>query len=136
MTLNFSLPHMNIYADKTVDRVIIPGAEGVYGVTAGHTPIVSQLKPGVVEIVHEAAGEAEKYFVSGGFALTHDTSVTDISAFEAVKLDDLDAEAVKTQYSAAASAFGSAAEGSAEKAAAGVQMDTAKAMGDALGVAL
>ena len=60
----------------------------------------------------------------------------DISAFEAVKLDDLDAEAVKTQYSAAASAFGSAAEGSAEKAAAGVQMDTAKAMGDALGVAL
>jgi len=53
-----------------------------------------------------------------------------------VKLDDLDAEAVKTQYSAAASAFGSAAEGSAEKAAAGVQMDTAKAMGDALGVAL
>ena len=64
------------HTPQTVDRVIIPGAEGVYGVTAGHTPIVSQLKPGVVEIVHEAAGEAEKYFVSGGFALTHDTSVT------------------------------------------------------------
>ena len=67
---------------QTVDRVIIPGAEGVYGVTAGHTPIVSQLKSGVVEIVHDAGGEGEKYFVSGGFALTHDTSVTDISAFE------------------------------------------------------
>jgi F0F1-type ATP synthase epsilon subunit len=34
--------------------VKIPGMDGEYGVTAGHTPIISQLKPGVVAIMHEA----------------------------------------------------------------------------------
>jgi F0F1-type ATP synthase epsilon subunit len=73
--------------------------EGEYGVTAGHTPIISQMKPGVISIVHEAVraifcgvkqcgdvtlwlnrfsqgSEAEKFFVSGGFALTHADSST------------------------------------------------------------
>ena len=36
----------------------IPGVEGEYGVTAGHTPIISQLKPGVVSIVHDAVSHA------------------------------------------------------------------------------
>ena len=41
---------------QSVDRVVIPGMEGVYGVTAGHTPIVAEMKPGVVNIVHTAVG--------------------------------------------------------------------------------
>lgn len=42
------------FARQPVDRVIIPGVDGEYGVTAGHTPIVSELKPGIVKIVHQA----------------------------------------------------------------------------------
>jgi F-type H+-transporting ATPase subunit delta len=75
MTLNFSLPHETLYSGASVASVIIPGVEGEYGVTMNHVPIVSQLKPGVLQILHED-GETEKYFVSGGFALTHPNSVT------------------------------------------------------------
>jgi F0F1-type ATP synthase epsilon subunit len=38
---------------------------------------VAQLKPGVLQIIHEAgSSEPEKYFVAGGFALTHPDSTT------------------------------------------------------------
>ena len=89
------LPHARGVAGKSVEQVIVPGAEGEYGVTAGHSPIASQLKPGVLQILHGSGEEPEKFFVSGGFALTHESSVTDISAVEAFKLDDIDPEAVK-----------------------------------------
>ena len=36
-----------------VAQVIIPGSAGEYGVTAGHSPIVAELKPGVVQVLHE-----------------------------------------------------------------------------------
>ena len=75
MTLNFCLPHETIYHGAHVAQVIIPGVDGEYGVTVNHVPTVAQLKPGVLQILHEE-GEAEKYFVAGGFALTHDNSVT------------------------------------------------------------
>ena len=75
MTLNFNLPHETIYSEAKVSQVIVPGAAGEYGITADHVPIVAQLKPGVLQILHEGA-EAEKYFVAGGFSLTHENSVT------------------------------------------------------------
>lgn len=52
MTLNLSTPHENIYSEKTVDKVLLPGENGEYGVTVGHSPIISQLKPGVVSVIH------------------------------------------------------------------------------------
>ena len=44
--------------------------------TKNHSPVIAELKAGVVQIVHEAGQAPEKYFVSGGFALTHANSVT------------------------------------------------------------
>jgi F-type H+-transporting ATPase subunit delta len=77
VNLNFSLPHRSIYANTPVYSVILPGSEGEYGITANHVPYVAQLKPGVVQILHsETGGEAEKYFVCGGYALTHPNSTT------------------------------------------------------------
>jgi len=77
VTLNFSVPYESIYNGASVFRVIIPGAEGEYGVTPGHVPYVAQLKPGVLQILHEESlADAEKYFVAGGYALTHENSVT------------------------------------------------------------
>lgn len=75
MTLNFNLPHETIYSNVQVDQVIVPGAAGEYGVTADHVPVVAQLKPGVLQIFHDQ-GEPEKFFVAGGFSLTHTNSVT------------------------------------------------------------
>ena len=52
LTLNFTTPSNPIHVKKVVDKVIVPGAAGEYGVTAGHSPIISELKPGVVQVVH------------------------------------------------------------------------------------
>lgn len=75
VTLNLSVPYDSIYHNTPVDSVIIPGTEGEYGITAGHVPYVAQMKPGVLQVLFEGA-EAEKYFVAGGYAVTHANSVT------------------------------------------------------------
>jgi hypothetical protein len=76
--LNFSLPHETIYKGAKVYSVILPGMGGEYGVTANHVPYVAQLKPGVLQILHDegSASDVEKYFVSGGYAITHPDSTT------------------------------------------------------------
>jgi hypothetical protein len=61
MTLNLSTPHENIYSEKVVDKVLLPGEQGEYGVTVGHSPIISQLKAGVVSVIH-----SEVSFCSSG----------------------------------------------------------------------
>ena len=52
LTLNLTTPHTTLYTKKVVSQVILPGSAGEYGVTAGHSPIISELKPGVVSVVH------------------------------------------------------------------------------------
>ena len=75
--LNFCLPQETIYKGASVHSVILPGMGGEYGITANHVPYVSQLKPGVVKILHEeGSADPEKYFVAGGYALTHENSTT------------------------------------------------------------
>jgi F-type H+-transporting ATPase subunit delta len=137
MILNFNLPHEKIYAGAKVSQVIVPGAAGEFGVTADHVPIVAQLKPGVLQIIHEGSGaETEKYFVSGGFSVTHDNSVTDISCPEAVKLDDIDSGAVTSNFEKAKNAFASAEAGSVAQASAQIDMEVNKSMAAALGISL
>jgi F-type H+-transporting ATPase subunit epsilon len=49
-----------------VEQVDVPGAEGDFGVLAGHAPYVTTLRPGILT-VHGAGGE-QKIVVLGGFA--------------------------------------------------------------------
>ncbi len=48
------------------DEVIAPGADGLFGVRAGHTPYLALLQPGPLTIIDGA--KTQKYFVAGGFA--------------------------------------------------------------------
>jgi len=75
MKLNFNLPQETLYSSTPVQSVIVPGAMGEYEVTADHVPIVAELKAGMLSIKHED-GDDEKYFVPGGFSLTHEGSTT------------------------------------------------------------
>jgi hypothetical protein len=52
LVLNFCTPHATIVSNKIVDKVILPGEGGEYGITVGHSPIISELKPGVVTVVY------------------------------------------------------------------------------------
>jgi F-type H+-transporting ATPase subunit delta len=59
LRLNFYLPHAVIAQDEVIKQVMIPSVDGVYGVLAGHVPIVSELKPGVVQVFTSAEFNVE-----------------------------------------------------------------------------
>jgi F-type H+-transporting ATPase subunit epsilon len=56
-----------VLARSEVDMVVIPGAEGDFGVLPEHAPFLSLLRPGVISI-WEADKVAARVFVAGGFA--------------------------------------------------------------------
>jgi F-type H+-transporting ATPase subunit epsilon len=74
-----------------VEQVDVPGAEGDFGVLAGHAPFVSALRPGVLTI-HESGG-TKRYFVREGFAEVNAKGLT-VLAETAVPAEDLDREAL------------------------------------------
>lgn len=57
--INFVTPHAPIFNKKVVESVILPGAAGEYGVSFGHSPIISQLEPGVVTVIHVGVSEVD-----------------------------------------------------------------------------
>ncbi len=57
-----------LMVSEDVEMVIVPGAEGEFGVLARHAPLISSLRPGVVGICRQGRQPDERYFVAGGFA--------------------------------------------------------------------
>ncbi len=74
-----------------VEQVDLPGAEGDFGVLAGHAPTVSTLRPGIVT-VHGAGGE-QKIVVLGGFAEVSAEGLT-VLADVAEAIQDIDRESI------------------------------------------
>ena len=71
----------------------MPGAEGDFGVLAGHAPLISSLRPGVIEI--DGADDAEtRIYVGGGFAEIVGGRLT-VLAEEAVPVSQLDRAALE-----------------------------------------
>src|SRR5712691_5515593 len=71
-----------------VDQVDVPGSEGDFGVLAGHAPLMTTLRPGIL-VLHREAG-ALKVVVNGGFAEVSAAGLT-VLADMAVPVDDFDA---------------------------------------------
>jgi F-type H+-transporting ATPase subunit epsilon len=78
-----------------VASVVIPGTEGEMGIFAGHAPVLSTLRPGVVTVTHES-GAADRIFVRGGFAEVNPAGLT-VLAETAIPLADLDAAMLAQQ---------------------------------------
>jgi len=74
--------------------VVVPGAEGEFEVLAGHAPLMTTLKAGVLTVT-EPSGK-RRLFVRGGFA---DVTANGLSvlAEQAVALEDVNAEALSQQ---------------------------------------
>src|SRR6186997_1587097 len=66
-TFHFDLvsPEKLLFSGE-VDQVDVPGAEGDFGVLAGHAPTVSALRPGIMTVF--VNGQAQRMVVLGGFA--------------------------------------------------------------------
>lgn len=73
---------------KDVGMVVVPGAEGFFGVLPRHTPLISTLIPGVID-VYEDGAITDKIFVAGGFAEVTGERCT-VLAEEATPVADLD----------------------------------------------
>lgn len=74
------------------DQVTVPGAEGDFGVFAGHTPVIATLRSGVVEV--ESADGAERIYIAGGLADVMQDRMT-VLAEEAIPVADLDRAAIE-----------------------------------------
>ena len=108
VTLNFTLPSKPVCVGEKVFSVRVPGAMGEFGINAGHSPTISELKPGLVRITKEKGSEPDVYFISGGYAVIHEGSIADISAVEAYRVEDLDAAAAKQMLDQVRSKIGDA----------------------------
>jgi F-type H+-transporting ATPase subunit epsilon len=66
-TFHFELvsPEKLLFSGE-VEQVDVPGAEGDFGVLAGHAPFVTTLRPGILTVY--GTGAAQKIVVLGGFA--------------------------------------------------------------------
>jgi len=77
-----------------VEQVDVPGAEGDFGVLAGHAPFVSTLRPGILTL-HGAGGE-QKIVVLGGFAEVSAEGLT-VLADVAESVQDIDRAMIATR---------------------------------------
>ena len=66
--------------------VTLPGAEGYMGVMAGHMPLVSTLRTGMVDVLKD--GKDTRYFIRGGFAEVTDKKLT-VLADEAIPMSEI-----------------------------------------------
>lgn len=91
---NFELvsPEKLVLSENAL-QVVVPGSEGYFTVMANHAPLMSTVKPGVVEVTLEN-GDAKRIFVRGGFADVSPNGFTllaeqadDLADFDLAELD-------------------------------------------------
>ncbi|CAO3442970.1 MULTISPECIES: F0F1 ATP synthase subunit epsilon [Azospirillum] len=84
-----------LLTSQPVDMVVVPGSEGDFGVLAGHSPMISTVRPGVID-VYEADRVVDRVFVAGGFAEVTETRCT-VLAEEAIAVSEIDRAKVEQQ---------------------------------------
>ena len=112
------------------DMVVVPGAEGDFGVLPGHTPFISEVRPGVID-VHRGGQIDQRIFVAGGFAEVNQRGCTVLSG-EAYPLEDLDKGDVEERRGEAEEQL-AIADNDDERAAAETEIALCDAMLQALG---
>lgn len=70
-----------------IDTLVATGSQGDLGVSHGHAPLITNLKPGPVRVLNES--EEQIFYISGGFLEVQPDVVT-ILADTALRADDLD----------------------------------------------
>ena len=73
---------------EAVDMVTVPGLNGEMGILPGHTPMISQLKTGVLSYVQD--NRTSQLHVSGGFVEVRDDRVS-VLAEVAERPEEIDA---------------------------------------------
>ena len=79
-----------LLASIHADMVVVPGAEGDFGVLPNHAPLMSLLRPGVIA-VYQGDRVDQRLFVTGGFAEVNEKGCT-VLADDAEPLEDIGVE--------------------------------------------
>ncbi len=115
---------------ERVDMVVVPGEEGNFGVLVQHAPLISAVRPGVID-VHNGGKVTEQIFVAGGFAEVTPARCT-VLAEQAVPIAEIDRSAAEQQLKDAGEDLADAKD-DAERLAAEKQVIVAEAMIQAAG---
>ena len=91
-------PERIVLVADDAQQVLLPGADGDFTVFAGHAPVISLLRPGVLDIV--LASGKTRVFVKGGFVEVDPAHVT-VLAETAVDATDLTGDRVAAERRAA-----------------------------------
>ena len=84
-----------LLVSREVEMVVVPGSEGDFGVLPDHAPMISTVRPGIIEI-YEGGAVTERIFVAGGFAEVTGERCT-VLADEATPVKDIDRKAAEAQ---------------------------------------
>ena len=99
-TVEFELVSpQRLVKSQPVEMVVVPGAEGDLGVLPGHSPLIAEVRPGVIDI-HEGGKVGEQIFVAGGFCEVSPERCT-VLAEEATPVAELDKAAAEARLQAA-----------------------------------
>jgi F-type H+-transporting ATPase subunit epsilon len=115
---------------RPVEMVVVPGVEGDFGVLPRHAPMLSTVRPGVIDI-HTGGTVETRLFVAGGFAEVTEERCT-VLAEEAFPLDEVTAEQARARLKAAHDDLAEA-EGDGAKARAASAVGVAEALVAAVG---
>jgi len=99
-----------------VDQVVVPGAEGYFTVLKGHAPMMSTLRPGVVDVTPAGGGTVDRIFVRGGFADVDVDGLT-ILAEQAIPLAEVDSDVLAQEVANAEEDVADAKDDAARAAA-------------------
>ena len=77
----------SVYSASDVDRVVVPGSEGIMVILPRHEPLISSLKEGVLEIVR--GDQREILAIGGGFIEVRSPQVV-VMADVAEQADEID----------------------------------------------
>jgi F-type H+-transporting ATPase subunit epsilon len=69
--------------------VVLPGEAGELGIYPRHTPLITRIRPGTVEITPAGGGEKQLFFVAGGILEVQPKVIT-VLADTAIRGADLD----------------------------------------------
>jgi F-type H+-transporting ATPase subunit epsilon len=115
-----------LLVSRDVEMVVVPGSEGDFGVLRDHAPLISTVRPGVIDIYDDGTTISDRIFVSGGFAEVTGERCT-VLAEEAVPLKDLDRATVQKDLEALEGELAAASDDpSREKLAARIAIVEAK----------
>lgn len=115
-----------VLVSEQARMVVVPGDDGDFGVLAGHTPLLSSIRPGVVTVT-APSGEQRRIFVAGGFADVNG-AVCSVLAEDAADVKDLDRAELEEQLKSLADDQGFAGDDEAKKSriARDIEMTKAK----------